>query len=284
MANLCPNLESLRLHLCGQLSTDAVISWGKVLKRLQRIELYGPFLVRKEGWMSLFELAGKTLQALLVTQSPRIDLETIETLVKSCVDLTELRLSEIGLLSDDLIEPLGQLKKLTILDLSSAGQSLTDSAVNTLLSKVGKDLVSLNISDNPELTDASLLAIATHCPRLRSLHLRKLVELTDDGVAAFFETLEQSGHRGFEMIDLEKGHDLRSGALHALIAHSGTSVENLSLMGWHEVEKEALSELTECSQLRELNLGWCRQVTDFSIKDILDACKSIQVIRVWGEL
>ena len=234
--------------------------------------------------MSFLKLAGKRLQALLVTQSPRIDLETIEVLVKSCVNLTELRLSEIGQLKDDLIEPLGKLKKLTILDLSSAGQSLTDSAVNTLLSKVGKNLVSLNMSDNPDLTDVALLAIATHCPQLRSLHLRNLVELTDDGVADFFATLERSGHPGFETIDLEKGHDLKSRALHALIAHSRTSLEKLSLMGWREVEKEALSELTECSQLRELDLGWCRQVTDFTIKDVLDACSAIKVIKVWGEL
>ncbi len=283
MANLCPNLESLLLHLCGQLSTDAVASWGKSLSRLKRLELYGPFLVRKDGWSSFFKGAGKRLTGLLITQSTRIDLETMEVLVKSCPNLTELRLAEIGLLNDEGLEPLGKLKKLTSLDLSSAGTTISDDAVATLLSRVGKNLVSLNLSDNPELTDATLSAIAKHCPHLRSLQLRNAIELTDEGVAEFFGALKKNGQPGLEAIDLGKGHDLKSKALHSLVAHSGPTVEKLSLLGWREVEKDALSELTQCGRLKELDLGWCRQVTDFSIKDVLEACSVIEVIKVWGK-
>ena len=233
--------------------------------------------------MSFFTDAGKRMECILITQSPRIDLETIETLVSSCPNVTELRLAEIGPLNDELLKPLAKLKKLAILDLSSAGFPFGDDAVAALLSSSGKDLVSLNLSDNLELTDATLSAIATHCPRLRFLYLRNLVELTDDGVADFFVRLKKDGHPGFEVIDLEKGHDLKSKALLALVAHSGLTLEKLSILGWREVEKEALSGLTKCIHLKELNLGWCRQVTDFSIKDILDTCNSIKVIKVWGK-
>ncbi len=283
MANLCPNIESLHLHLCGQLSTDAVASWGKSFKRLKRLKLFGPFLVRTQGWISFFKAAGKHLESFLITQSPRFDLETIETLVKSCPNLTELRLAEIGLLNDESLGPLGSLKKLTYLDLSSAGSPLSDQAITTLLSVVGKNLVSLSLSDNPELTDVTLIAIAKHCPRLRSVYLRNVVELTDDGVAEFFAMMKTNGHPGLEVIDMEKGHDLKSKALQALVSHSGATVEKLSLLGWRDVEKEALNGLTKCKHLKELDIGWCRQVTDFSIEDVLEACDLITIIKVWGE-
>lgn len=282
MANLCPNLERLHLHLCGQLSTDAVTSWGKSLKQLKCLELYGPFLVRKEGWISFLKTVGKRLEGLLITQSPRFDQETVETLVRSCPNITQLRLAEIGLLCSDFLEPLGKLKKLAVLDLTSAGSPISDEAVTSLLSKIGKSLLTLNLSDNPELTDVTLAAIAKYCPKLRALYLRNAVELTDDGVAEFFSTMKENGHPGLEIINLEKGNDLKGKALRALVDHSGPTVEKLSLLGWRGVEKEALSDLSKCGHLKELDIGWCRQVTDFSIKEVLDSCDLIEVLKVWG--
>ena len=283
MAKLCPNIETLHLHLCGQLQTDSLITWGKSWKHLKRIELYAPFLVRKDGWISFFKAMGKRLEKCLITQSPRIDLETVETLIKSCPNLAELRLAEVGLMSDDFLVPIGKLKKLTNLDLSAPPKSLTDDGVIAMLAKIGSGLVSLDLSDNHDLTDMILPAIVKNCPNLRRLALRNMVELTDEGVADFFSALKKDGHPGFEAIDLEKAHDLKSKALVALVEHSSETVEKLSLLGWKDVEREALSELAKCSQLSEVDLGWCRGVTDFSIKELLDACELIKIIKVWGE-
>ncbi|WVW84073.1 hypothetical protein I302_106102 [Kwoniella bestiolae CBS 10118] len=282
ISKLCPKLKSLNLQLCGQLSSDAVVAWGKSLKQLRRIELFGPFLVRKDGWTSLFKSVGKRLEGLLVTQSPRIDLEMIELLVKSCPNLTELRLAEIGQLNDECLAALHPLKKLKLLDISAPGNPLSDEAVISLLSAIGANLETLDLTDNPDLTDEILPAIITHCPRLRRLSLRNVVELTDEGVAAFFAALKKQDRPGLEWIDLEKGHDLKDGSLQALIAHSGATVEKLNLLGWKEVSNDSLGELAHCKHLKELDVGWCRQVTDFTIKDVLDGCGEIESVRVWG--
>ena len=283
LANLCPNLRSLTLHLCGQLATESIIHWGKALLHLERLELYGPFLVRKEGWSSFFQDVGEGLVSLKITQSPRIDASTLEILVQSCPKLVELRLAEFELLNDSCLDLLGRLKHLELLDLSSPGTSLTDGGVKELLQATGKNLISLDLSDNADLTDAALLSIAEHCPRLRHLALRNVVDLTDDGVASFFKRMRDKHRAGLETIDLEKGQDLKSKALRALVDHSGSTVERLSLMGWREVDTKSLDSLKRCDHLQELNLGWCRQVTDFSIKDVLDGCEAIKVIKVWGE-
>ncbi|WVQ80246.1 hypothetical protein IAT38_002351 [Cryptococcus sp. DSM 104549] len=282
LGNLCPNLASLRLDLCGQLSTDALIAWGKSLKSLKRLELHAPFLVRKEGWLSFFKAAGKRLEGFLIFQSPRIDAETVGALVKYCPNLTELRLQEVGQLNADCVEELQKLKKLRLLDLSSPAHSLSDGVVIDLLSAVGGTLESLNLSDNPELTDEVLLAIVEHCPCLRRLILRNAVELSDTGVAAFFDALSSAGRPGLERIDLEKGHDLQGQALQALLRHSGDSVEELSLHGWRDVDKEALEGLTKCGKLKTLDVGWCRRVDNFWVKDVLEGCGSLEQLRVWG--
>jgi DNA repair protein RAD7 len=258
--------------------------WAATLKHLRRIELYAPFLVRKDGWESFIVTAGERLEGFLVTQSPRIDLETLSTLVESCPNLTELRLAEIGLLDGKCLVVLSKLKKLKSLDLSAPPHSLKDEDVIPLLEAVGQGLESLNLSSNPDLTDATLDAIAQHCPHLRELHLRHQVELTNEGVAKFFRTLQDQGHAGLHVIDLEKGHDLGDDALGALLSQSGKTVEQLSILGWRETTANALEGLGKCVNLRELDVGWCRKLTDFALKEILDQLESVELIRVWGEL
>ena len=204
-------------------------------------------------------------------------------LVKSCPNLVELRLAEIGQLDDACLESISKLKKLVLLDLSSPGTTLSQEVVDKLLQKVGAGLVHLDLSDNPALEDELLLSIAKYCPKLRHLSLRGLHNLSDEAVAAFFDKLEQDRRPGLESIDLEKGDDLEGKALRSLIKHSGRSIENLSILGWRKVDPDAVSDLKKCSSLKNLNVGWCRTVTDYSLKDILDSCEQIESIKVWGE-
>ncbi|WVN87558.1 uncharacterized protein L203_102741 [Cryptococcus depauperatus CBS 7841] len=281
LANLCPNLQYIRLDLVGQMSTEVISHWSKMLKKLKRLELYGPFLVRKEGWIEFVKAIGKQLEGFLVTQSPRIDEETVGELVKCCPTLREVRLSEV-ILNSSMIRMLHPLSNLTSLDLSSPAESLSDDTIIELLKKIGATLETLVLADNSSLTDQVLPVIAETCPNLRRLSLRNLVELTDDGVADFFKTLKSNRHVGFSWIDLEKGHDLKDAALRALIEHSGEAVEWLSLLGWREITLETLNMLSGCKKLKHLDVGWCRTVNNFWVKAILDECECIEEIRVWG--
>lgn len=286
LANLCPNLVSLNLQYCGQLQTDTLTSWSTSLKKLRDLELFAPFLARKEGWLKFLRSKPK-LRSFVITQSPRIDLEVIETLVKSCPNLETLGLTEIGQMGDDFLVPLSKLKHLERLTISSPGDvshpPLSDDAVIDLISKVGKHLTSLDLSDNPELGDEILPALLKYCPRLTRLSLRN-VDLSDVAVAEYFTGLHKQGRPPFTYLDLEKGHELSTDALRAIVRHSGHRLEKLSILGWRNVEADAVSELAECKHLAELNMAWCRNVTDFTVKDILDGCDSINTVRVWGKL
>ncbi|TXT08974.1 hypothetical protein VHUM_02448 [Vanrija humicola] len=282
MANLCPNLVTLNLQYCGQMQTETLEAWGKSLRHLRHLELYGPFLVRKEGWISFFKAVGTRLESLSITQSPRIDLETIEVLVKSCPNLRTLHLAEIGKLDSEFLIPLAKLKHLHSLEISSpGGTALSDDALDTFLQAVGANLTSLNLDFNPELSDPLLVSISQHCPKLTKLSLRD-IDLSDAAVQSFFDARLKHRRPGFTHIDLEKGHDLAGHSLRALIKQSDETIESLSLLGWRNVDADAVSLLAGCKKLGKVDLSWCRNVTDFTVKDIIDGCPAIKEIRVWG--
>lgn len=282
LGSLCPNLERLNLQYCGQMMTDTLVHWAKQLRHLKHLELFGPFLVRKEGWLEFFKARGTELESLSITQSPRIDLETIEVLVEECPNLRVLKLSEIGQLDSDFLVPIASLTKLESLAITSpGGPPLSDEAVADLLASVGPNLTSLDLSYNSELGDAILAAIAKHCPNLTHLALAH-VDLSDDAVGRFFKQLKTKKRPGLVHVDLEKGHELGHAALPALIAHSGQTLEWLSLMAWRNVPAADVEKLAGCPKLRYLDLGWCRHVTDFTVKALLEGCPALKYLRVWG--
>lgn len=263
------------------MTTDTIKTWSTSLPKLTSLTLNGPFLPRKEGWIAFFEGIGPRLQELRITQSPRIDLEVLEVLVEKCPNLSSLHLTEIGLLDSDCLAPLASLP-LQSLTIASPGKHISDEAVAALLPEVGGTLTSLDLSGNPELSDALLDSLPATCPNLTRLALRS-VPLSDVAVARYFSKLAAAGRPGFTHLDLEKGHELGSGALTALLEHSGQTLHDLSIMGWRKVDADAVAALAEAHALRRLDLGWCRQVTDWTIKDIVEGCPHMTEIRVFGK-
>ncbi len=316
LCSLCPNLETLQLDLCGQIDSAAVIRWSTGFRKLRELELDGPFLVRIDGWKKLFEGLGKRLEVFKIkwvkvvlarptgladmkshslSQQPRFDIDCLEVMVKQCPNIQQLRLAEFGLITDDWLPVIGKLTKLTYLDLARPGkESLNDAAVVDLLSQVGAKLEHLDLSRHVDLSDAVLDGIAACCPNLKSLRLEDVsgnpdlnkpdsIGLTDEGVAEFFEALATNGHAALTHLDFHGCHSLQGPALMALLAHSGPKLQSLNLSGWKDVSPEALSEIGKtCKALVELDIGWCRRLTDFVLKDILEGCPEIKHVRVWG--
>ncbi|KAI9462529.1 hypothetical protein F5148DRAFT_220911 [Russula earlei] len=79
LALLNPNLTSLRIDFCGHLDDAVLNAWSTSLPSITRLELLGPFLVRVPAWVSFFK-SHPQLEALLLNQSPRFDLECMSAL------------------------------------------------------------------------------------------------------------------------------------------------------------------------------------------------------------
>ncbi|KAI5119535.1 hypothetical protein M0805_002557 [Coniferiporia weirii] len=280
LASLNPFLESLRVDFCGRIDNEAVKYWGKHFSKIRRIELLGPFLVRPEGWQSLF-VDCPQLTGFLITQSPRFDIDCMSCLAQHCPGLTELRLSQIGLMNDDFLGHIERLENLTSLDLSEPTKSLSTEAVVALLKAVGPKLTHLNLSKNNLLTDEVLTEGFT--PNLRvltSLVLNEVPEITDGAMGAFFaNTTNIPMHH----ISLRRNHFLSDEALNGLLEHSGAALTELDINSWKTVSNEALLKIGENAKaLRKLDVGFCRQVDAFVIKEIIDGCEDIKDISVFA--
>lgn len=283
LASFNPNVENLRLDLCGRMTTPVIEHYGSHLANLTRIELLGPFLVKPEGWKAFFTAVDQRLEGFLITQSPRFDLACLEAMVEHTADtLRELRLSEIGQLKDDWLPHLEAFKNLTSLDLSFPSESLTDEPVVTLLSTVGQRLTLLNISGHTALTDKVLTeGIAPHTGSLNTLIMASLELLTDEGVAASFSAF--NNNRSMRRVDFSRNHSLSGAALSALLAHFGAVLEDLNINSWKETPNETLMGMAQyLPQLVNLDMSWCREVDDYVIKSVLDGCPMLKSVKCHG--
>ena len=258
----------------------AIIHWAEHLLNLKRLELLGPFLVRPEGWKTFFAKCPQ-LRGFLIKQSPRFDLECMTTLAQYCTDLSELRLCQVGQMSDEFLGYIEGFKNLTSLDLSDPPKSLSTEAVVQLLKVVGDKLTHLNLSKNELLTDELLSEGLTPTVRvLTTLKLEELPEISDVALGAFFNDTTNIPMR---CISLERNHVLADETLLGLLRHSGASLVELSINCMKNVSNDALLEIGEqAKHLRKLDIGFCRQVDDYVIKSVLEKCEDIKDISVFG--
>ncbi|KAF8199930.1 hypothetical protein K438DRAFT_1822849 [Mycena galopus ATCC 62051] len=280
LGHLNPNLTNLRLDLCGPLNDTVMASWNNSFPNLVSLELLGPFLVREGAWIAFLN-SHPNLEAFLITQSPRFSLDCLDTLVaNSKTTLRRLGLREVGKLCDEWLESIGEITNLTYLDLAEPSVSLTDDAVVALLGAAGANLADLDLSGHGALTDDVLAhGLDPHLPNLTSLALTHLPELTDAGVAAFFSTFENGG---LVRLNLAHNPELGTEALEGIVAHSGTTLRELNINGWKDVAEGAVNQLAGVRDLRKLDVGWCRSVDDWVVKKILESCRSLTELKVWG--
>lgn len=271
------------------MDNSVISAWTSALPNLTRLELLGPYLVHAGTWPAFFE-SHPNLQGFLITQSPRFDLACMESLVNNCKNLTELRLKEIGQMSDDFLAHIKKLSgTLEYLDLSYPGDptALTADALVDLMAAVGSGLTHLDLSGNHALGDGFLYqGLKPHARRLHALVLTNVPELTDAGVAEFFDTwalARDAPNPPLTRAELARNHALGSKALAALLKHSGAHLEQLNINGWKEASEEELTSIGDAAPgLRKIDIGWCRLATDWTVKALLQKCQTLEEVKVWG--
>lgn len=177
--------------------------------------------------------------------------------------LTELRLAELGKLTDDSLALLHSLTSLKYLDISRAGldaKALSDDAVVALLSHVGPGLETLVLNHNERLSDLTILeGIRPHCRHsLTHLELAGLTEVTGVAVAGLFVDWNASNDD-----DARANAKLTVLNLHRCARPRAAQADARSC--W-DVDDAGLTAIIEHSgsTLRELDLNSCDQITEKS--------------------
>lgn len=302
---LNPSLTALHLDFCGHLDDTAMATLCTSLPVLKSLTLYGPFLVRAPAWQQFFK-SHPGLEAFRITQSPRFDLACMQDLVRtSKTSLKALKLCEVGQLDESFLSAIAEFGNedgmLEELDLSSPGdRHCCENSLIALLAAVGPGLKILNLSYHELISDRFLSeGLAVHCSRtLASLNLSHIPLITTLGIVSLFS---EWSNPPLVSLSLSRNPLLGGDALEAIMRHSGRHLEDLDVNGWGEIEKCALSTVARWGvELKRLDVGWCREVDDFVVKEWLEGmdleaerqepigavrvlgCRRLKEVKVWG--
>lgn len=277
-----PHLEDVVLHYCGQLDNAAFDALGRL--PLVALDLYGPFLVRKEAWLAFLHAHGARLRSLKLRETPRFDRACIETLVAHAPQLTELGLAQIGGLDDDGARALVGLRHLVYLDLSQPGiaapsvppTSLHAPSVVPLLEALAPQLATLRLDDNAELTD-EVGAALQRCAALRVLHAEG-TGLTSEAWAACFRGM---GRCALEEVALARC-GLQDDAVAALAA-AAPHLRTLSIKNNDALTPAAFAALADAAPpLRVLEVSFVRCVDDAVLRRLAERVPTLEVLYLFG--
>jgi DNA repair protein RAD7 len=272
IAYITPNLSTLQLSFCGRLIDETLATIVSHLKSLQHLILTGPFLVTVQTWKSALETIGPKLLTFEISDTARWNDDCSETLVSQC-------------LSDTSVMCLSKLKNLKSLDLTEPSGTVTDKVMVTIIGSVGATLEKLVLDGCVTLGDETFQAIIAHCPNLKHLSLALLDQITDGCVAEGFNSWNRN--KGLQILNFPRCVRIKDAGVQAMLTHSGTSLESLSLNSLDELTQDTFklfndSLTTVGDSLVELDVGFVRCVNDELVYMISRACKELRVIKVFS--
>uniref|UniRef100_A0A7N0V137 Uncharacterized protein n=1 Tax=Kalanchoe fedtschenkoi TaxID=63787 RepID=A0A7N0V137_KALFE len=276
------NLRVLRLELCGQCMFDDMLkdafSWSPVkLYALATISLKGAAGLTDEGLKSLTLLA-PSLKSINLSLCSLITAHGIHKLANVYAStLKELYIDECPKIDAVLVLPaLMELKNLEVLSVAGI-PTVTDEFVEQIAVACGVNLKELRLADCGSLTDKSMEVIGAKCPSLAFLDLSNLDMLTDFSLLYITNSCQSLRH-----LKLHRNR-FSDKALGAFLEVSGKSLTELSLNGVGKIgAATALAIARYTRGLVSLDLSWCRSLSDKMVGLIVDSCKSLVLLKLFG--
>ncbi|MBW0505016.1 hypothetical protein O181_044731 [Austropuccinia psidii MF-1] len=228
----CPRLVRLMLNFCGHMTGEVLVNYAQRLSRLRELDLFGPYLVRKEEWLEVFKiwntvrparistknedeedamrvdadprksielLQGPQISAFRLKQSPRFDFDCVKALMDCCKNLTNLRLDDIGLLDDRALDVISAAGLNQLRNLAIANGGITNGATGEVLTDGALIRLLKSVAGSLEVLDISQnkkLTDAVLCDGIGA-HCRKLHTLDISGLG---EVTTQGVERLFEQL------------------------------------------------------------------------------------
>ncbi|KAI7902081.1 uncharacterized protein BX663DRAFT_511683 [Cokeromyces recurvatus] len=289
ISQFCPRLTKLQLIYCGHMTDRVLNGYKERLHHLSSLEVSGAFLVTKKAWISFFECVGPRLESFSIRHSARFTKECLEALVTYCPNLKELKLGHLSHLDSDWLTLISQLKNLKTLELAwtTHGHTFKTQDVVDMLSEIGSQLEELTIRGGHDLTDDILYeGLLKNCHRLKKLGLEQCEKLSAKAMVEFLDNWET---KGLSHLNISRCILFDDEVIKAVIRHSGETLKQLNLHSLELVTATGLeslagseSESTACKGLTHLNCGFVRSMDDFVLQKLINCCKSLEHVQVWG--
>ncbi|KAI7884690.1 RNI-like protein [Lichtheimia hyalospora FSU 10163] len=313
VAHFCYDLMELRLTYCGQLTSEVLQMYAERMKKLQSIDLSGPYMVYEAEWIRFFKTIGKRLKKFILHHSFRFTKDCMTTLADQCPDLESLAFSDTPMLNDDWLEVIGRFEKLEKLRLAwpDDKQHISSESLITLITKIGPNLTELALPGCTQVDDDVLIkAIMEHCPKLKVLDLAHCHLISSEGVQTLFtEWASRYPKGGLEHLNLSRCLELDDKALESILAYAAGTLKTLNLHSLDLLSSSGLEMIAgdfkqddqdkknksanrkkstdkkpaiACKQLKQLDCSFVRSMDDYVLKKLSVACSALQELNVWG--
>ena len=202
--------------------------------------------------------------------------------LRNVPNLEVVGLKRINGLSNESVQWLSKLKSLKSLDLTEPTGIITDEYIVPIIRNAGNNLEKLILDGCVELGDDTFQAIIQYCPNLHHLSLALLDKITDECVVKGFKSWKKN--HGLVTLHLTRCVGIKDPGVQAILAHSGASLESLSLNSLDELTQETFKlfydELAKVGDdLVELDVGFVRCVNDDLVYALSIACKELRVLK-----
>ena len=181
IARRCPQLTSLKLSHCDNITDVSVIGISIGCQQLTSINLQS---CRNITNASVIEITKgcPQLTSINLSHNYTITDESLIAIAKRCPKLTSIDFSECNITDTSVIEFALRCPHLTAVHFNCCygPDGVTDKGVIALAqSRSGPNLTDIDLTDNDEITNASVIEIARWCPQLKSINLDECRNLTN---------------------------------------------------------------------------------------------------------
>ncbi|GLD96442.1 hypothetical protein PINS_up005125 [Pythium insidiosum] len=271
------SLTVLRLGLCGRCVSDSVIhELGDSLRSVEQLSLNGCYRLSDNGIEALVRRCAPSLQAFSLSCNQRITSSAINYF-SELQFLHTLSISECPQLDDSALSALLGMSTLRSLELNQM-ERITDDFVGALTAKL-PDLEDLSLARCSQLTDVAIRSALENCLKLRVLDLSDICELTDESL----EPIRRLGH-GLRRVSICRCLGLTDLSVDHIAVGANTYLECLEISSVSQCTDAAIKSLQQhCkSSLSELNISFCRKITEDCLGVFTDEAEQLSRLVLWG--
>jgi DNA repair protein RAD7 len=292
-----PALKSLKIRNAIQFKDEVMDYLLSRTVQLDSLYLHGANLLSEEKWHEFLQKKGRSLRSLKVYYTDKhFGNDTLELLTTASPGLRRLKVSNNPKVEGAGVAKLELLENLEHQSLDLQNEVHPDIYVS-LLSKIGKNLRTLSIKRAYDVDNTVLDAIHSHCRSLVKLRITESEVMTDAGFVRLFSDWQNPP---LQFLDLQKNRQrdaakprenpdnvgLCANGFKALMAHSGKTLRYLNVHACRNITADAFEEVFTSDavypELRDLEISFCEEVTDFVVGSIFRSCPSLRQLNVFG--
>ncbi|TRY83444.1 hypothetical protein DNTS_016198, partial [Danionella cerebrum] len=267
IAEICNTLQQISLNDLPNLTDTSVQVLQSKFHNLRLISLLNSPCLSDAAFKTICKSI--TLTKLQMRGNNKITDSSLKSLCRSCVRLSELRVSKCPHITDASLKSLGALPKLCKLNISGSVKVTDMGILYVTEGPSAVQLQHLDLSYCPRVTDLSLRKITQKCSTLTQLSLCFCESLTDNG----FESLE--AWPSLVSLDIT-GCKIQDYGLAALGACP--SLRQLTAAGCLCLTDTGI----KCPHLELLDVSHCVELSDKAIKALSFFCRTTSIVRIAG--